>query len=51
MRLGGHALNPPPPPLGELKQFVLTADENAIQQVMPVLSSDVISCLVKINEQ
>ena len=42
-----------PATLEELKQFVLTADENAIQQVMPVLSSDVIGCLVKImsNEE
>lgn len=39
--------------LGELKQFLLTAEESAIQAVMPSLSSDVIGCVVKLmsNEE
>jgi len=34
--------------LASLKQFLLTADEDAIQEVMPGLSSDVIACVVKL---
>ncbi|MCP4510407.1 MAG: ethanolamine ammonia-lyase subunit EutB, partial [Fuerstiella sp.] len=39
--------------LGQFKQFLLTSDEMAIKDVMPGLSSDVISCAVKLmtNEQ
>lgn len=39
--------------LGQLKQFLLTSDEDAIQAVMPSLSSDVIGCVVKLmnNEE
>ncbi len=32
----------------ELKQFVLTAAETSIKEIMPSLSSDVIGCLVKL---
>ncbi|MEO2034651.1 MAG: ethanolamine ammonia-lyase subunit EutB [Planctomycetaceae bacterium] len=35
--------------LGELKQFLLTAEEAAIQAIMPGLSSDVIGCVVKLT--
>lgn len=37
----------------ELKDFVLTASENDIKRIMPALSSDMISCLVKLlsNEE
>ncbi|MDP6557407.1 MAG: ethanolamine ammonia-lyase subunit EutB, partial [Pirellulaceae bacterium] len=34
--------------LASLKQFLLTADEDAIKEVMPALSSDVIACVVKL---
>ncbi len=34
--------------LGELKQFLLTQSETAIQPVMPGLSSEVIGCVVKL---
>ena len=34
--------------LAQFKQFLLTSDEGAIKQVMPGLSSDVISCVVKL---
>lgn len=34
--------------VGELKQFVLTAPENDITEIMPSLTSDVIGCLVKL---
>ncbi len=34
--------------VGELKQFILTASEDAIKAIMPTLTSDVIGCLVKL---
>ena len=34
--------------LAKLKQFLLTSDEGAIKEIMPGLSSDVISCVVKL---
>lgn len=34
--------------LGDLKQFLLSAEEGAIQTVLPSLSSDVIGCVVKL---
>ena len=34
--------------MGELKQFVLDEPEDAIKDIMPGLSSDVIACLVKL---
>ena len=34
--------------LGELKAFLLTRDEQAIRAIMPGLSSDAISCVVKL---
>jgi ethanolamine ammonia-lyase large subunit len=34
--------------LAQFKQFLLTSDEGAIKQIMPGLSSDVISCVVKL---
>jgi ethanolamine ammonia-lyase large subunit len=34
--------------LGVLKHFLLTADEDAIKEIMPGLSSDVIACVVKL---
>ena len=34
--------------VGELKQFVLTSSEEAIKEIMPSLTSDVIGCLVKL---
>jgi ethanolamine ammonia-lyase large subunit len=34
--------------LAQFKRFLLTSDEGAIKQVMPGLSSDVISCVVKL---
>jgi len=34
--------------LAELKQFLLASDQDAIQAIMPGLSSDVISCVVKL---
>ncbi len=39
--------------LASFRQFLLTADEDAIKRVMPELSSDVIACVVKLmsNEQ
>ena len=39
--------------MGELQHFVLTATEDAIKEIMPGLSSDVIGCLVKLmsNEE
>ncbi|WP_018475157.1 ethanolamine ammonia-lyase subunit EutB [Echinicola pacifica] len=39
--------------LGELKQFLLEAEEGEISRILPGLSSDVIGCLVKImsNEE
>ncbi|MEO1979900.1 MAG: ethanolamine ammonia-lyase subunit EutB [Fuerstiella sp.] len=39
--------------LGQFKQFLLTSNEVAIKDVMPGLSSDVISCVVKLmtNEE
>ena len=33
--------------IGELKNFILTDSEEAIKQIMPSLTSDVIACLVK----
>ena len=39
--------------IGELKEFMLTAEEGDIKTVMPALSSDVIACIVKLmsNEE
>ena len=34
--------------LAQFKQFLLTSDEAAIKKIMPGLSSDVISCVVKL---
>ena len=38
---------------GELKQFLLTSNQDAIREIMPGLSSDVIACAVKLmsNEE
>jgi ethanolamine ammonia-lyase large subunit len=40
-------------PLASFKQFLLTSDEGAIKEIMPGLSSDAISCVVKLmsNEE
>ena len=35
---------------GELKEFVMSASENEIKEIMPSLSSDVIGCLVKLMD-
>ena len=39
--------------LGALKSFLLLEDEDAIQSIMPGLSSDVIACVIKLmsNEE
>jgi ethanolamine ammonia-lyase large subunit len=49
-----RALNPlADRPLASFKQFLLTSDEGAIKEIMPSLSSDAISCVVKLmsNEE
>lgn len=39
--------------MGELKAFILTAEEEEIKEIMPALSSDLIGCVVKLmsNEE